>query len=126
MENRYDSFDDYRCREHCVSKKAGSCDTVNILLVDIVCKKYEFLFSIMSSLNSNLDIIVEIDKSVISSADVHAFVGSIDQGTSSTRFLVFTPKGEIAAWSQMEHLQIFPPGEDKVRNLSIERVPTGS
>lgn len=42
------------------------------------------------------------------------FVGAIDQGTSSTRFLVFTKKGEIAAWSQMEHKQYFPPGEDKV------------
>jgi hypothetical protein len=44
-------------------------------------------------------------------------VGAIDQGTSSTRFLVFTPKGEIGAWSQMEHKQYFPPGEDKVSNL---------
>lgn len=42
------------------------------------------------------------------------FVGSIDQGTSSTRFLVFTKKGDIAARSQMEHTQHFPPGEDKV------------
>jgi hypothetical protein len=42
------------------------------------------------------------------------FVGAIDQGTSSTRFLVFTPQGEIGAWSQMEHKQYFPPGEDKV------------
>ena len=42
------------------------------------------------------------------------FVGAIDQGTSSTRFLVFTKKGEIAAWSQMEHKQYFPEGEDKV------------
>ncbi|KAL3938109.1 MAG: hypothetical protein SGBAC_006915, partial [Bacillariaceae sp.] len=44
----------------------------------------------------------------------NAFVGSVDQGTSSTRFLVFTKKGEIAAWSQMEHKQFFPPGKDKV------------
>jgi hypothetical protein len=42
-------------------------------------------------------------------------VGSIDQGTSSTRFLVFTTKGRIGASAQVEHSQIFPPGEDKVR-----------
>jgi hypothetical protein len=42
-------------------------------------------------------------------------VGSIDQGTSSTRFLVFTASGKIAASAQMEHRQIFPSGEDKVR-----------
>jgi hypothetical protein len=42
-------------------------------------------------------------------------VGSIDQGTSSTRFLVFTAAGKIAASAQMEHRQIFPSGEDKVR-----------
>ena len=35
-------------------------------------------------------------------------VGAIDQGTSSTRFLLFTQKGEIAASAQMEHTQIFP------------------
>ena len=39
-------------------------------------------------------------------------IGSIDQGTSSTRFLVFTNLGQIAASSQMEHTQIFP--EDHV------------
>ena len=36
-------------------------------------------------------------------------VGSIDQGTSSTRFLLFTTQGRIAASAQMEHTQIFPP-----------------
>jgi glycerol kinase len=41
-------------------------------------------------------------------------VGSIDQGTSSTRFMTFTPGGKVAAWAQMEHRQIFPEGEDKV------------
>jgi hypothetical protein len=41
-------------------------------------------------------------------------VGAIDQGTSSTRFLLFTVQGQIAASAQMEHAQIFPNGEDKV------------
>ena len=35
-------------------------------------------------------------------------VGAIDQGTSSTRFVVFTPRGRIAAVAQMEHAQHFP------------------
>jgi glycerol kinase len=37
-------------------------------------------------------------------------VGAIDQGTSSTRFLLFTKEGRIAAWAQMEHRQHFPSG----------------
>ena len=44
-------------------------------------------------------------------------IGSIDQGTSSSRFLVFTKTGRILASAQMEHRQIFPPGEDKVKCL---------
>lgn len=38
-------------------------------------------------------------------------VGAIDQGTSSTRFLLFSAKGRIVASAQMEHEQIYPhPG----------------
>ena len=57
-----------------------------------------------------------IDPSVIQSAGGSSspLVGSIDQGTSSTRFLLFTKLGQIAASAQMEHTQIFPKGEDKV------------
>mmetsp|Transcript_14487 Transcript_14487/g.27261 ORF Transcript_14487/g.27261 Transcript_14487/m.27261 type:complete len:599 (+) Transcript_14487:217-2013(+) len=36
-------------------------------------------------------------------------IGSIDQGTSSTRFLLFNQCGRIVASAQMEHTQIFPP-----------------
>ena len=57
---------------------------------------------------------VVVDDTVLMWGKVNTLVGAIDQGTSSTRFLVFTPKGEIAAWAQMEHRQIFPEGEDKV------------
>eukprot|EP00536_Pseudo-nitzschia_multiseries_P013745 jgi/Psemu1/68835/estExt_Genemark1.C_6080007 len=35
-------------------------------------------------------------------------VGAIDQGTSSSRFLLFTKEGKIAAWAQKETTQIFP------------------
>ena len=33
---------------------------------------------------------------------------AIDQGTTSTRAFVFTPKGEVVASSQLEHKQIYP------------------
>jgi glycerol kinase len=39
------------------------------------------------------------------------FVGAIDQGTTSTRFIVFDRQGEIVALDQREHAQICPrPG----------------
>ncbi|MFV0280975.1 MAG: glycerol kinase GlpK [Rhodoblastus sp.] len=39
------------------------------------------------------------------------FVGSIDQGTTSSRFIVFDRKGDIVALAQKEHAQICPrPG----------------
>jgi len=39
------------------------------------------------------------------------FVGAIDQGTTSTRFLVFDRGGHIVASAQKEHQQIYPqPG----------------
>ena len=40
-----------------------------------------------------------------------ALLGAIDQGTSSTRFIVFDDSSRIVAVSQMEHTQIYPqPG----------------
>ena len=36
-------------------------------------------------------------------------VGAIDQGTSSTRFVVFSAAGRIVASAQIEHQQFFPP-----------------
>ena len=39
------------------------------------------------------------------------YVAAIDQGTTSTRFIVFDPRGKIVAVEQKEHRQIFPrPG----------------
>ncbi|MBZ5504205.1 MAG: glycerol kinase GlpK [Acidobacteriia bacterium] len=39
------------------------------------------------------------------------YIGAIDQGTTSTRFLVFDSAGRIAACAQKEHRQIYPqPG----------------
>ena len=40
-----------------------------------------------------------------------ALIGAIDQGTTSTRFIVFDRHGAIVALAQKEHAQIFPkPG----------------
>jgi len=42
---------------------------------------------------------------------VSRYIGAIDQGTTSTRFIVFGRRGEIVASAQQEHRQIFPrPG----------------
>jgi glycerol kinase len=42
---------------------------------------------------------------------VTAYLGAIDQGTTSTRFIVFDHSGRIVAVAQKEHEQIFPkPG----------------
>lgn len=39
------------------------------------------------------------------------FVGAIDQGTTSTRFIIFDHQGQSVAFDQMEHRQIYPkPG----------------
>jgi len=39
------------------------------------------------------------------------YIGAIDQGTTSTRFIVFEHSGRIAAIAQKEHEQIYPkPG----------------
>ena len=39
------------------------------------------------------------------------YIGAIDQGTTSTRFILFSEEGEIVAWDQKEHRQQFPqPG----------------
>lgn len=42
---------------------------------------------------------------------MQGYIGSIDQGTTSTRFIIFDAKGEIVALAQTEHEQIMPqPG----------------
>jgi glycerol kinase len=39
------------------------------------------------------------------------YIASLDQGTTSTRFMVFDQQGKVIAQSQMEHKQIYPkPG----------------
>jgi len=44
-------------------------------------------------------------------ADVQRYVGALDQGTTSTRFMVFDGAGREVARRQIEHSQILPaPG----------------
>ena len=39
------------------------------------------------------------------------YIGAIDQGTTSTRFIIFDRAGRIVSVAQKEHQQIFPqPG----------------
>ena len=39
------------------------------------------------------------------------YIGAIDQGTTSSRFIIFDEKGNIAGMDQKEHQQILPqPG----------------
>jgi len=39
------------------------------------------------------------------------FIGALDQGTTSTRFIIFDRQGRIVATAQQEHRQIYPkPG----------------
>ena len=57
---------------------------------------------------------IQVYIGVLKKAQQDDLIGAIDQGTSSTRFLVFTKSGQIGASAQMEHTQIFPEGEYKV------------
>ena len=39
------------------------------------------------------------------------YVGALDQGTTSTRFIIFNNRGQIVSADQKEHRQIYPkPG----------------
>ena len=50
------------------------------------------------------------------------YVGAIDQGTTSTRFIVFDRKGDIVSVAQKEHRQIYPkPGWVEHDPLEIVR-----
>jgi glycerol kinase len=50
---------------------------------------------------------VKVDEKVLQQ-DVRVVVGAIDQGTSSSRFLLFSQDGLIIISAQVEHKQIFP------------------
>lgn len=55
------------------------------------------------------------------------FVGSIDQGTTSTRFLIFNKRGEPVASHQIEFKQYYPqPGYVERHELSIVQQGTST
>ncbi|EEP78743.1 glycerol kinase [Uncinocarpus reesii 1704] len=63
--------------------------------------------------------------------DVESFIGSIDQGTTSSRFLIFNQNGEVVASHQLEFTQIYPqPGwheHDPIEIVtSVERCIDGA
>jgi sugar (pentulose or hexulose) kinase len=41
---------------------------------------------------------------------MNKFVAAIDQGTTSTRCMIFNHRGEPVSMHQMEHKQIYPAG----------------
>src|SRR5215471_14396153 len=46
-----------------------------------------------------------------SGSDMANYIGAVDQGTTSTRFIVFDGTGKTVATAQKEHQQIYPqPG----------------
>jgi len=65
-----------------------------------------------------------------------AYVGALDQGTTSTRFIVFDRGGRIVSQAQEEHQQIYPaPGwvehdpeeiwrrtQDVIRNAMAQQI----
>jgi glycerol kinase len=52
-----------------------------------------------------------IKKVVTMGSTADSFIGSIDQGTTSSRFLIFNKSGEPVASHQIEFKQIYPhPG----------------
>ena len=36
------------------------------------------------------------------------YIGALDLGTTSSRFIIFDPDGRMVGWDQREHRQIFP------------------
>jgi glycerol kinase len=44
----------------------------------------------------------------LNSLNYMAYIGSLDQGTSSTRFMIFDADGKVVGQHQMEHRQILP------------------
>ena len=66
----------------------------------------------MASSDSKYDCKVKIDEfilsSILSTPETSSLVGSIDNGTSSSRFLLITSDGKILSTAQVEYEQCFP------------------
>ncbi len=73
-----------------------------------------FRFFHMSAIVENIRNLVIGDQSAKMASKDEVFVGSIDQGTTSSRFLIFDKSGEPVAVHQEEFRQIYPnPGYAK-------------
>lgn len=76
----------------------------------------ELLHSIQAEQKTLATRLEEIERSTAAASGAkgqqeETFVGSIDQGTTSTRFLIFNKLGEPVASKQIEFKQIYPhPG----------------
>ena len=65
----------------------------------------------MSAIVDKISSLVSGDQSAKMASKDEVFVGSIDQGTTSSRFLIFDKAGEPVAVHQEEFKQIYPnPG----------------
>ena len=65
----------------------------------------------MSAIVDKISSFVSGDQSAKMASKDEVFVGSIDQGTTSSRFLIFDKAGEPVAVHQEEFKQIYPnPG----------------
>jgi hypothetical protein len=65
----------------------------------------------LKDLELRIDWIGRESENELSIADTSTLIGAIDQGTSSSRFLIFNRHGEIVASHQKEFKQIHPnPG----------------
>jgi glycerol kinase len=62
-------------------------------------------------ISSKNDMKIDFDEKIWKEDHPADLVGALDQGTSSTRFVVYTRKGLALASAQVEHAQIYPPGE---------------
>lgn len=81
-----------------------------ICVVSSACRRYQDSVRSFATAQLISQSLPRSKKAIMSSSD-DVFVGSIDQGTTSTRFLIFDKHGEPVAIHQEEFSQIYPnPG----------------
>lgn len=54
---------------------------------------------------------VKMSPAAVNGTSNLSYIGAIDQGTTSSRFLIFSPSGDVIATHQLEFKQYYPqPG----------------
>lgn len=82
-----------------------------------------FPLSVVSKYYYSTRIIRAQSAAKMASSSDEVFVGSIDQGTTSTRFLIFDKRGEPVAIHQEEFTQIYPnPGSACIPRLQMRQL----